>query len=132
MVLGKKAQEYVDQLRMELSIGSDVGVVVVPYLPLVFSVEPIDKAKTKFRLSIELRFLMMLNDDELRAALAHELGHVWLYTHMPYLQTERMANDIGLHVVHRVAFEKVYKKLWSYEQTTGVPFDQLLGPASPD
>src|SRR5262245_42886843 len=59
MVLGKKAQDLVDQLRVGLSITSNVGVLVVPYHPLVFSVEPIDKAKTKFRLSMELRFLMM-------------------------------------------------------------------------
>jgi hypothetical protein len=132
MVLGKKAQDVVDQLRVELSIENTVDVVVVPYTPLVFSVEPIDRDKTRFRLSMELRFLMMLDDDELRAALAHELGHVWIYTHMPFLQTERIANDIGMHAVHRVAFERLYTQLWNYERTTGVPLELLLGPASPE
>src|SRR5262249_7271012 len=130
VVRGKRAQELVDQLRASLSIERDVTVVVVPYHPLVFSVEPTDRTKKHFLLSMELGFLMMLRDDELRASLAHELGHVWIYTHHPYLQTERLANEVGLRVVPREAFESVYTKLWSYEGTTGVPLDQLLGPPS--
>src|SRR5262249_28747200 len=74
-------------------------------------------------------FLQSLDDNELRAALAHELGHVWIYTHHPYLQTERFANIIGQRVVNRASFEKVYTKLWVYEHSAGVPMDQLLGPA---
>ena len=37
-------------------------------------------------------------------------------------------NEVGLRVVKRRALERVYTKLWMYERTTGVPFDQLLGP----
>jgi len=127
LIQAKKAQDFTDQLRMELSIENYVGVVVVGYHPLVFSVEPENKTKSGYRLSMELGFLLMLDDEELRAALAHELGHVWVFTHRPYLQTERLANEIGLRVVHRDALERVYTKLWAYEGTTGVPFDQLLG-----
>jgi hypothetical protein len=130
IIRGKRAQELVDQMRMSLSIESEVTVVVVPYHPLVFSVEPTDRSKKQFLLSMELGFLQMLNDDELRASLAHELGHVWIYTHHPYLQTERLANEIGMRVVMREALEKVYTKLWNYEGTTGVPIEQLLGPAA--
>jgi len=129
IIRGKRAQELVDQLRMSLSIESEVTVVVVPYQPLVFSVEPTDRSKKQFLLSMELGFLQMLNDDELRASLAHELGHVWIYKHHPYLQTERLANEIGMRVVMREALERVYTKLWNYEGTTGVPIEQLLGPA---
>src|SRR5262245_43151794 len=128
LIREQKAQEFTDQLRSELSIENYVGVVVVGYAPLVFSVEPANKAKSGYRLSMELGFLLMLDDEELRAALAHELGHVWAFTHRPYLQTERLANEIGLRVVRREALERVYTKLWAYEGTTGVPFDQLLGP----
>ena len=60
--------------------------------------------------------------------LAHELGHVWIYTHHPFLQTERLANVIGQRVTDRAALERVYLKLWAYERTTGVPLDDLLGP----
>src|SRR5262245_22211680 len=128
LIRAQKAQEFTDQMRAELSIENYVGVVVVGYHPLVFSVEPANKTKSDYRLSMELGFLLMLDDEELRAALAHELGHVWVFTHRPYLQTERLANEIGLRVVHREALERVYTKLWTYEGTAGVPFDQLLGP----
>jgi predicted Zn-dependent protease len=77
---------------------------------------------------MELGFLRMLDDDELQAALAHELGHVWIFTHHPYLQTERVANSIGERAVKRIYFEKLYSKLWTYERQPGVPFEQLLGP----
>jgi hypothetical protein len=122
------AHEIVDQLRAALPISNEIQIAVVMYHPLVFSVEPMDKEKGRFLLSMELGFVMRLDNDELRAALAHELGHVWIYTHHPFLQTERMANVIGQRVVDRRAFEKVYSKLWAYEGTSGVPIDDLLGP----
>jgi hypothetical protein len=124
----KRAQELVDQLRAALPISNDVQIAVVTYQPLVFSVEPMDAQKDRFLLSMELGFLLMLNEDELRAALAHELGHVWIYTHHPFLQTERMANVIGQRVADRTALENVYSKMWAYEGTSGVPIDELLGP----
>ena len=108
-----------------MSLHSPVQIAVVIQHPLVFSVEPVDAAKKEFRLSIELGFLRMLDDDELRAALAHD--HVWIFTHHPYLQTERVANSIGERAVKRVYFEKLYSKLWTYERQPGVPFEQLLG-----
>jgi len=123
------AQEMVDHLRAQLSIGGDVDITLVKYHPLVFFVEPEDSSKKRFRLSMEAGFLLQLDDDELLGALAHEMGHVWIYTHFPYLQTEMLANEIGQRVVGRRNFEKVYAKLWAYEHTPGVPMDELLGPS---
>jgi len=127
-VRARHAQEIVDTLRAALPIPNDVQIALVIYQPLVFTVEPMDPRKDHFRLSMEIGFLLMLDDDELRAALAHELGHVWIYTHHPYLQTERLANNIGLRLANRDSFESLYHKLWAYEGTTGVPIDELLGP----
>src|SRR5215831_14818936 len=124
----QRAQEFVDQLRAALPISSEVQVSAVTYNPLVFSVQPTDEHKDHFNLTMELGFLLTLNDDELRAAIAHELGHVWIYTHRPFLQTERMANIIGQRLVDRASFEKIYSKLWAYEGASGVPMDDLLGP----
>jgi len=124
-----RAQEFVDQLRGVLPIASDVQVAAVTYNPLVFSVQPIDSHKEHFLLKMEIGFLLMLGDDELRAAMGHELGHVWIYTHRPFLQTERAANIIGQQMVDRESLKKLYSKLWAYESASGVPLDDLLGPS---
>jgi hypothetical protein len=131
-IRARKAQELVDQLRAVLQISNTVQIAVVAYHPLVFSVQPTDIQKDRFLLTMERGFLLMLKDDELRAALAHELGHVWIYTHFPFLQTERLANVIGQRVMDRASFERVYSKLWAYEGASGVPIDDLLGPPSAD
>ena len=46
------------------------------------------------------------------AVVAHELGHVWIYTHHPYLQTEELANEVAMRVVSRAILEGLYKKVW--------------------
>ena len=125
----QRAQGLLDELRTALALPYDVQVEVVVQHPLVFAVEPIEKSRDRFKLSMELAFLRFLDDNELSAALAHELGHVWIFTHHPFLQTERLANTIGQQIVNRESFEKVYSKLWGYEGTSGGPIDELLGPS---
>ena len=100
-VRARRAEEIVADLSAALAIHRRVQLSVVVHHPLIFSVEPLDAAKKQFRLSMDLGFLLMLDDDELRAALAHEMGHVWIFTHHPFLQTERLANSIGERVVRR-------------------------------
>src|SRR5689334_1710607 len=128
----RRAQEFVDQLRAALPIHNEIQIAVVTYHPLVFSVQPLDTDRNRFLLTMELGFLLSLNDDELRAALAHELGHVWIYTHHPFLQTEREANLIAQRIVDRQSFETLYEELWMYEGASGVPMDDLLGPPKLD
>ena len=126
------AREIVNHLRGELSIRSEVDIILVKYHPLVFFVEPEDARKERFRLSMEVDFFMRLDDDELVAALAHEMGHIWIFTNFPFLHTEMLANVIGQRVAPRRSFERIYTKLWAYERTTGVPMDELLGPVQGD
>jgi hypothetical protein len=125
-----RAQQFVDHMRTALQIRNEVQISIVIYQPLVFSVQPMDANKDRFLLEMELGFLLMLDDDELRAAVAHELGHVWIYTHHPFLQTENLANTVGQRMADRASFERIYAKLWAYEGTSGVPIDDLLGPSS--
>ena len=76
------------------------------------SVERSKDRRETFVLSFDENFLSTLDDNELSASIAHELGHVWIFTHHPYLQTELLANQIALRVVPRENLEKIYEKVW--------------------
>ena len=120
-------QLIVDRLRIELGIPESVDVSIEPQVALVVSVEaPLDRGKP-FRLAIEDRFLDRLSTDELDAVVAHELGHVWVFTHHPYLQTEKLANQIAMRVVTRDSLVSVYHKLWEHGGTKG-DLESFLGP----
>jgi Peptidase family M48 len=112
-------QRIVDDFRAQLGIPQKVSVDIVPKNALLTSVEPIDDHATAFMLSIEESFLGGLTDDELRGVVAHELGHVWIFTHHPYLQTEGLANEIARRLVPRNNLVQVYEKLWQRQGTTG-------------
>lgn len=120
-------QELTDDLRTRLQIEPHVHVTLVDHNPLVMSVETLAGRTGPFVITVDREFIHELNKDEAEAAIAHELGHVWIYTHHPYLQTERMANDIAMRVINRAAFEPVYKKVW---QRTGIAGNliEFLGP----
>ena len=85
---------------------------IVPENPLLVSVSPPSENDGAYGLAFEGRFLDQLSDDELRAVVAHELGHVWIFTHHPYLQTEAGANRIAERLVTRQTLERVYAKVW--------------------
>ena len=108
----RRVQELVDAMRLELKVSHEVSVELVAANPLKASVEPVKGAADAYRLSIEQAFLEQLTPVELRAVIAHELGHVWIYTHHPYLQTEQGANQIALRVVSRESLDSVYGKVW--------------------
>jgi hypothetical protein len=116
----------VDGFRARLGISAPVTATTVAANPLLVTVEPHADRKGEFLLSFEAGFLDQLDDEELRAVVAHELGHVWIFTHHPYLQTERLANDVAMRIVSRESLQKVYGKVW---ERAGVKGDlvQFLG-----
>jgi hypothetical protein len=122
-------QEITDDLRTRLEIAERVQVVLVDHNPLVMSVETLGGRVGPFVITVDREFITELTRDETEAALAHELGHVWIYTHHPYLQTERLANDVAMRVVRRSAFEPVYEKVWA---RTGIKGNliEFIGPPS--
>jgi hypothetical protein len=122
-------QELTDDLRTRLQISEQVHVTLVEHNPLVMSVETLSGRTGPFVVTIDRGFINQLSREEAEAAIAHELGHVWIYTHHPYLQTERLANDIAMRVINRSAFEPVYQKVWA---RTGIAGNliEFLGPPS--
>ena len=122
-------QETTDDLRARLEIREQVLVVLVDHNPLVMSVETLGGRVGPFVITVDRDFISDLGHDEIAAALAHELGHVWIYTHYPYVQTERLANEIAMRVISRSAFEPVYEKVW---RRTGIRGNlvEFIGPGS--
>lgn len=123
-------QTVTDDLRERLQINERVHVELVEHNPLVMSVETLAGRTGPFVITVDRDFIHELNISETEAAIAHELGHVWIYTHAPYEQTERLANDVAMRVIDRSAFEPVYEKVWS---RTGIRGNliEFLGPPKP-
>ena len=108
----KRIRTIVDRFRQDLSIRERVIVSVVAKNEKLVSVERSKHRPGAFVLSFDESFLSTLDDNELIASIAHELGHVWIFTHHPYLQTELLANQIALKVVTRENLEQIYEKVW--------------------
>src|SRR5262245_35947815 len=83
----KRIKDVVDEMKKELGISQDIEAVVVAKNDLLVSVEPVQYHKGVLQMSFEAGFLNTLDDSDIRAVVAHELGHVWIFTHHPYLQT---------------------------------------------
>jgi Zn-dependent protease with chaperone function len=107
-----RLQTITDDLRERLGILEMVHVTLVEHNPLVMSVETTAGRSGPFVMTVDDEFIHTLSEDELKAALAHELGHVWLYTHHPYQQTEWLANHVAMRVISRSVLEPVYEKVW--------------------
>ena len=114
-----RLQQVTDELRGRLNILERVLFTVVAHNPLVMSVETLSGRSGPFVITADADFVRSLNDEELKAAIAHELGHVWIYTHHPYLQTERLANDVALRVISPELLVPVYEKVWKRTGSRG-------------
>ena len=105
-------QDLVDKLKIRMSIPDTVVASIAEHNQLVVSVERSKDGTGAFSLSIDRDFLDGLNTGEIEAVVAHELGHVWIFTHHPFLQTEELANQIAMQVVPRDTLAAVYDKVW--------------------
>jgi hypothetical protein len=126
----RKVQRLADRLRTKLEISQKVVISLVPTNPLAASVQPMPGRKGAFLLTIERGFIEGLSEDELTAVVAHELGHVWISTHHPYLQTEQLANRIAMRIVSRDTLARVYGKVWGTGAMQGT-LASFLGVAAP-
>jgi len=124
----QRVQTIADELRARLDIHEPVRVSIVESNRLLLSVEPVEDSNPReFALSVEDGFAVTLDDDELTAAIAHELGHVWIFTHHPFLQTEQLANVVAMRLVSREALVQLYDKVWKRGGTKG-DLTRFLGP----
>jgi hypothetical protein len=105
-------QDLVNKLKIRMSIPDTVVASIVEQNQLVVSVERAKDGAGGFSLSIQRDFLDGLTTDEIDAIIAHELGHVWIFTHHPFLQTEELANQIAMQVVPQDTLAAVYEKVW--------------------
>jgi hypothetical protein len=125
-----RVQVLVDECRSKLSIASQVSVALVDQNPLMASVTPDRERPGMFVLSLERSFAESLSADELVTVIAHELGHVWIFTHHPFLQTESLANRVAMRMVTRERLEQVYTKVWQRAGEKG-NVARFMGPAAP-
>jgi hypothetical protein len=107
----ESVQGVVDEYRGVLGLKPEVRVVLVDENPRVVSVARDPRAPGTFVLSFAREFLAELTLDEMRAVVAHELGHVWIFSNHPYLQTEQRANEVALKLVTHAELESAYRKL---------------------
>jgi hypothetical protein len=120
-------QDLVNGLKTQLGIAAVVSAEIVPANTLLVSVQRVDGAPGTFRMTFEEQFLASVDQDELKAIVAHELGHVWIFTHHPYLQTEHLANTVAMRAVPRATLERVYSKVWERQGIKG-DLARFLGP----
>jgi hypothetical protein len=105
-------QDVVNKLKIRMSIPDMVVASIVEHNQLVVSVERAKDGTSAFALLIDRDFLEGLTADEIDAVVAHELGHVWIFTHHPFLHTEELANQIAMQVVPQDTLAAVYDKVW--------------------
>jgi len=110
-VNAEKIKTLVADLKKRLDISAEISIAVVPRNNLLASVEPARHRKESFVISLDAKCLAMLDDEDLPAVVAHELGHVWIFTHHPYLHTEELANSIAYRLVSMAALDRVYEKV---------------------
>jgi hypothetical protein len=110
-------QAMVDALRARMGIDAPVEIALVDHDERRVSVRR--SAPGAFAISAERAFIAQLPSPQVEAALAHELGHVWIYTHHPYLQTEQLANRLAMRAVTRERLVEVYRVLWGSDALHG-------------
>ena len=125
----ERINALVGELRTQLGMPHQVQVTIAAVNNRMVSVEHISGEPGNvegFVMCFDENFLASLDEEELRAAVAHELGHVWIFSHHPYLQTEALANEVAMRVVSRESLKKIYNKLWAHIGVRG-NLDEFLG-----
>lgn len=132
--LVESIQSILEELQGKLRISDTVHVRIVEHDPALVSVRRSVSDSDGFDLRLESAFVHDLDTQELRAVVAHELGHVWIFGHHPFLQTEELANQIARHVVSESVLNEVYAKVDAYRherRAATLPIATSVGRPSP-
>ena len=114
-----------EKFHKQLNLPVIVLVSIVSKDNHLVSVQRSKELKDTFIIQFERDFLSALAEEEMEAVIAHEMGHIWIFTHHPYLQTEALANQKASELVPRESLRKVYEKVWRIEGQKGT-FDEFL------
>ncbi len=107
-------QAIVEEFRIRRPFPEPVTARIIRGEKKLVSVRRSPADPNTFVLTFDQDFLSTLTNEELRAAIAHELGHVFIFTHHPYLHTEALANRKAMELVPPEALEQVYRKVLEF------------------
>jgi hypothetical protein len=113
------------EFRARLGISQNIEMALVESNKYLVSVQRSSVSRNTFLIKFDRSFLSTLTEEELRAVIAHELGHIWVFTHHPFLQTEALANEKALQLVRHDSLSRVYEKVWRLEGQQGTLQDFL-------
>jgi hypothetical protein len=107
----------VEDFKVRLEIQDPIRVEIVPEEKRLVSVRRCPEVRDYFLIRFDENFLALLDEEELRAAVAHELGHIWIFTRRPYLHTESLANRQALLLVSADSLERLYLRVAEFNET---------------
>jgi len=122
------------EFQTHLGSYARVSVFIVKKNDRLASVRPSKKNSNAYFLEVDEGFLSTLAQEERRAMVAHELGHVWIFTHPPFLHSEPLANQKAALLVSQESLRKIYSRVWQLDgQSTPLPefLRAKFGPAEP-
>jgi len=114
------------EFRERLGISEPVLVSLTEVGDRLVSVQRTSNSAPGFLIKFDRNFHATLTEEEVRAAIAHEMGHVWIFTHHPYLHTEPLANEKARELVSPEGLAKIYEKVWKKQGHKG-SLEALLG-----
>ncbi len=120
-------QELVDGLTTQLGIDSVVSAAIVPSNSLLVSVLPVDGDPGTFRIDVRGAVSGFPGPGRAEGDCRPRARPCLIFTHHPYLQTERLANTVAMRAVTRASLERVYSKVWAHQGTKG-DLARFLGP----
>jgi len=123
----RRISRLAQELCARLQMAAKIDPIIMDENKYGVSVEPVSGTDGEYALSFDRKLFESLTNDELTAAVAHEIGHIWIYNHHPYLQTEPLANEVALRLVSRETMKAVYSKLWLRLGISG-NLEDVLGP----